>query len=351
MRFCTLLLVILLELALGDAAFAARRVALVIGNFDYRFAPRLINTQNDSRAMASLLREEGFEVDEHSNLANADLRQAIRSFFAKTQDADVAVVFYAGHGLEVDGVNYVVPVDAKLRADIDVEDEAVSLDRIMQVLEPARRLRLVILDACRDNPFLASMKRTVMTRAVARGLAKVEPSKPNTLVAFAAKAGSVAEDGQGTHSPFTKALLKHIAEPGLDIRLALGRVRDDVIETTKHSQEPFVYGSLGGSVITLSIKLAVEIKQDGDDARKDFDIARQLATVDAWDAFLARHTQGYVAEMARKERERLAALQSGVPASSGKTQPDEEPKLLTFEQADRKRVAEIGAPQAAAAGV
>ena len=140
-------------------------------------------------------------------------------------------------------MNYLIPVDARLKADLDVQDEAVPLDRVLQVLEPANKLRLVILDACRDNPFLPTMRRTVATRAVTRGLAQVEPSRPNTLIAFAAKAGSTADDGDGEHSPFTEALLKHIAVPGLDIRLALGRVRDDVIEKTKNAQEPFVYGS------------------------------------------------------------------------------------------------------------
>lgn len=262
MRSRTLLLVGLFMLAQCGAAFADGRAALVIGNFEYQFVPKLVNAQNDARATAALLREEKFEVDEHHNVGNSELRRVVRSFFSKTRDADIAVVFFAGHGIEVDGSNYLIPVDARLRTDLDVEDEAVSLDRIMQVLEPARRLRLVILDACRDNPFVTSMKRTTTTRAVTRGLAKVEPSKPDTLIAFAAKAGSVAEDGKGDHSPFTRALLKHIAEPGLDIRLALGRVRDEVIASTQSTQEPFVYGSLGGSVITLSAKGAAQAAQN-----------------------------------------------------------------------------------------
>lgn len=344
MRSRTLLLVGLFMLAQCGAAFADGRAALVIGNFEYQFVPKLVNAQNDARATAALLREEKFEVDEHHNVGNSELRRVVRSFFSKTRDADIAVVFFAGHGIEVDGSNYLIPVDARLRTDLDVEDEAVSLDRIMQVLEPARRLRLVILDACRDNPFVTSMKRTTTTRAVTRGLAKVEPSKPDTLIAFAAKAGSVAEDGKGDHSPFTRALLKHIAEPGLDIRLALGRVRDEVIASTQSTQEPFVYGSLGGSVITLSAKGAAQAAQNTV-ALADFEIARKLGTVEAWDAYLARHKQGYVSDLAKLERERLAALSGDAAVARDKPSvpdtPVSEQMPLTFEPDDRTRVAAI----------
>src|SRR6202030_473490 len=169
-------------------------------------------------------------------------------------NAEIAIVYYAGHGIEVDGVNYLIPIDARLARDFDVEAETVSLDRLLRAIEAARRLRLVILDACRENPFAQSMRRS--SRAVGRGLARVEPAAPDTLVAFAAKAGSIASDGDGANSPFTAALLKHLATPGLDIRLALGRVRDEVRETTRSRQEPFVYGSLGGRTVSILDALA-----------------------------------------------------------------------------------------------
>jgi formylglycine-generating enzyme required for sulfatase activity len=177
------------------------------------------------------------------------MRRAIGDFSDTAADADIAIVYYAGHGIEVDGVNYLIPTDAKLARDFDVEDETISLDRVLRAIDSARRLRLVILDACRDNPFAQSMKRS--SRAIGRGFARVEPTTPDTLVAFAAKAGSTASDGDGANSPFTAALLKHIATPGLDIRIALGQVRDEVMETTRPRQEPFVYGSLGGRVVSI----------------------------------------------------------------------------------------------------
>jgi hypothetical protein len=329
-------------LALTQQASAAGRVALVVGNSQYQHVPRLANAQNDARAIAALLRDEDFAVEEHQNLSNAELRLAMRSFVMKTRDADVAVVYFAGHGIEVDGVNYLIPVDAKLATDLDAQDEALSLDRVLQVLEPARRLRLVILDACRDNPFIAGMKRTVATRAVSRGLAQVEPSRPNTLIAFAAKAGSVAQDGDGAHSPFTEALLAHLVEPGLDVRLALGRVRDDVVAKSRSGQEPFVYGSLGGSVVTLSAKVLPTADQAGQVARSDFAMALKLGTVDGWDAFLLRHKDGYVADLARKERERVAARTDRPPSPTQASR--EAPRIGgPFGADDRARVADAAA--------
>jgi formylglycine-generating enzyme required for sulfatase activity len=236
----------------ASAARAEKRVALVIGNGDYLKVARLPNPARDAGAVEKMLRGVGFEVvDVKRDLDRDAMRRALRDFSDKVHDTDIALVFYAGHGIEVNGANYLLPVDAALARDIDVEDEAVALDRVSQVLEPAKRLQLVILDACRDNPFVRSMRRTVGTRSVGRGLAKVEVLTTDTLIAFAAKAGSTAEDGQGVNSPYTSALVKHLATPGLDVRLAFGRVRDEVLKSTNSRQEPFLYGSLGGTEIAL----------------------------------------------------------------------------------------------------
>jgi formylglycine-generating enzyme required for sulfatase activity len=163
----------------------------------------------------------------------------------------VAVLYYAGHGVEVDQTNYLIPVDARLATDFDIEDETLPLDRVLQAMEPARRLRLVLLDACRENPFLKSMKRTVATRSVGRGLGRVEPAAANTLIAFATKPNAIAEDGKGPNSPFTAALVRHLLTPGLDLRIALGKVRDEVMASTGGRQEPYVTSSLGGDVVAI----------------------------------------------------------------------------------------------------
>jgi formylglycine-generating enzyme required for sulfatase activity len=236
----------------ADQAHAEKRAALVIGNSTYRNVPGLLNPVNDSAEVAALFRSAGFAVvNLRRDLGVSDLRRAISDFAEVAGDVDVAVIYFAGHGIEVDGANYVIPVDAKLSRDFDIEDEAVSLDRLLKAIEPARQLRLVILDACRDNPFLKTMKRTVASRSLGRGLAKVEPAVSDTLIAFAAKAGSVALDGDARNSPFTLALLHNIASPGVDLRIAFGRVRDEVLKATNRQQEPFVYGSLGGSVVSI----------------------------------------------------------------------------------------------------
>lgn len=235
------------------AAAAERRVALVIGNAAYKNASSLSNTINDSRSIANLFKSVGFEVIiSRTDLGVVDFKRAVREFLFTAENADIAVVYYAGHGVEIAGTNYLVPVDAKLGRDYDVEDEAVALDRIIWALQSVKRLRLILLDACRDNPFPAKLRSAGTTRAPAKGgLTKIEDVSADTLVAYAAKAGSVSYDGDGVNSPYATALVKHLAEPGLDVRIALGRVRDEVLAMTGGRQEPFIYGSLGGATIPL----------------------------------------------------------------------------------------------------
>ena len=236
----------------GSAALAERRVALVIGNANYDRGGVLWNTLNDAKAIAALLSGAGFDiVDQRSNLGVVEFKRAVREFVDRSANADVAVVYYSGHGLEVGGVNYLIPVDAKLMSSSDVDDEAVSLDRLLIATERVKKLSLIILDACRENPFHPVNGEARVTRAGSTGLASVTPTVADTLVAFAAKAGSVSYDGDGPDSPFTTALVKYIAQPGLDIRRALGKVRDEVLRETGNRQEPYFYGSLGGEDVAL----------------------------------------------------------------------------------------------------
>ena len=212
------------------AAFADKRVALVIGNSAYKNVARLTNPVNDAAAVVGMFKNAGFdEVVSRLDLNVVEMRRALREFGNKARDADIAVIYYAGHGIELDGNNFLIPIDATLETDTDVYDETFPLDRVLISVEPARQLRLVILDACRDNPFAKKMKRTIGSGAVGRGLAKVEPSSPNTMIAFAAKAGSTASDGDSKNSPFATALINHLPKPGLDLRKAFVFVRDDVL--------------------------------------------------------------------------------------------------------------------------
>jgi uncharacterized caspase-like protein len=215
------------------SAQAERRVALVIGNSAYKTVPKLANPVNDAALVGGMLKKAGFDsTDIKTDLNAAEMRRALREFGAHARDAAVAVIYYAGHGIELDGTNYLIPIDAALETDSDVLDETVALDRALFAVEPAKQLRLIVLDACRDNPFAKSMKRTVAARAIGRGLAKVEPTSPNTMIAFAAKAGSTASDGDSRNSPFAAALVERLPTPGLDLRKAFGFVRDDVLKAT-----------------------------------------------------------------------------------------------------------------------
>ena len=210
------------------------------------------------------------------------------------------------HGIEVNGVNYLVPVDAMLQRDTDAYDEAISLDRILQAIEPAKRLHFVILDACRDNPFLKKMTRTVASRSMERGLVGVEPNGQNTLIAYAAKAGYTALDGDGQNSPFALALLKHLTTPGLDLRRALGLVRDDVLAATANRQEPYYTGSLGGEDMALVPAPVVPAKMVVD-PRGDYELAERVGTKEAWDSFISAYPSGFYSDLAKAQRNKLAA--------------------------------------------
>ena len=296
----------------GHPALAEKRVALILGNSAYQNAPQLANPVNDAALIAAKLKEAGFDVvDSRHDLSALQTRRALRDFEDNARDADIAVVYYAGHGIEVDGTNYLIPVDARLERDSDVYDEALSLERVLVAVEPARRLRLVILDACRDNPFAKTMKRALASRGISPGLAKVEPTSPNTLIAYSAKAGSTAEDGNGNDSPFTIALAGHLTTPGLDVRKAFGFVRDDVLKATSNRQEPFVYGSLGGDDVALVPAPAASAAQAAPgsqaDARRDYELAMQVGSRAALEAFLAQYPDGFYASLARSQLDKIAA--------------------------------------------
>jgi len=294
---------------------AEKRVALVIGNSSYGKVARLPNPANDAAAIAGLFSKAGFDVvQSKSNLDLSLMRRALRDFTDAVREADVAVVFYAGHGIEVNGTNYLIPVDAVLERDIDVEDETVSLDRVSQIIEAARRLRVVILDACRDNPFASSMKRTVANRSIGRGLGRVDVMTADTLVAFAARAGSTAADGSGANSPYTTALLQHLVTPGLDVRLALGRVRDQVLASTGGRQEPFVYGSLGGAEVSLVPEAkAGPAPQPGtpqtSDAERAWALAKDTTSQAVLEGFIQRYGDTFYALLARARLDELKKSQ------------------------------------------
>jgi uncharacterized caspase-like protein len=236
---------LLFALLAGAMPAEARRVALIIANARYANAPTLTNPLADAKLIEASLRRAGFDdVQTRTNLGKAAVEAELRAFGNRAEGADVALFYYAGHGIEAGGQNYLIPTDAKLQRDRDLDIEATRLETVMQVVSSAR-LRLIILDACRNNPFEASMQRSIRTRSVSRGLAEVEP-EGETMVVYAAKAGSTAADGDGANSPFATALARRLPQPGLEIGLLFRSVRDDVLTATGRTQEPFTYGSLSG---------------------------------------------------------------------------------------------------------
>jgi len=343
----------------SQPALAEKRVALVLGNSAYQNVAQLPNPANDSAKIAATLKDAGFDVvDSRHDLPAAETRRALRDFADRARDADIAVVYYAGHGIEVDGANYLIPVDAKLERDTDVYDEALSLERVLIAIEPAKKLRLVILDACRDNPFARTMKRTVASRAIGQGLAKVEPASPNVLIAYSAKAGSTAADGDGKNSPFTLALAHHIATPGLDVRRAFGFVRDEVLKTTGNKQEPFVYGSLGGEDVPLvpapakaapaaAAAPAPALSAQGE-ARRDYELALQVGNKGALNAFLAQYPDGFYASLAKLQLEKIAAEEARVAATEKARLAEQERARLVAEGAHRSQQAKAEADARAA---
>lgn len=233
-----------------------RRVALVIGNSNYTSAGLLTNPRNDAKAVAAALRRLGFtEVLEHYDMPRDKMGRALRDFGDQAEGAEWAVVFFAGHGIEVNGTSYLIPTDAELKRETHVSDEAISLTQVQAKVDAAAKLGLVILDSCRNNPFVTRMVRSTTTRSITRGLSPVEP-EGNVLVAYAAKHGTTADDGTGEHSPFTEALLAHIEEPGLEINFLFRKVRDRVRERTAKRQEPFLYGTLGSDPLYFKIAQA-----------------------------------------------------------------------------------------------
>ena len=234
-------------LAVPAVVLADGRVALVVGNSTYAHIGRLPNPDNDARDLSVSLRRLGFEVTTEFNVDRVELTEALRAFTRRSAGADVSLVFYAGHGIEMDGVNYLVPVDARLERDVDVRFETVTVDDLL-VSTSGASLRLVILDACRNNPLARSMQRTAATRTVSGGsFADLNEDLlgDETLVAYAAAAGTTAADGRGRNSPYTAALLSHLETP-LEIGLLFRRVRAQVLAATNGGQRPHEYHSLVG---------------------------------------------------------------------------------------------------------
>jgi tetratricopeptide (TPR) repeat protein len=244
----TSIVCVLLLSSLG--ATAEQRIALVVGNGGYKNVQHLRNPPNDSTDLAASLEKKGFKVTLLVDATHEEMRSELIKFGNSAINADIAVFYFAGHGIEIGGKNWLIPIDAELKYDADMDKETIDLNSIMQRLSTAA-FSLIVLDACRNNPFAARMKQTNPVRSADRGLGRIRPTR-NVLVEYAARDGTTASDGDGRNSPFTTALLQHLETPGLEVDLLFRRVRDSVIAFTNGNQQPFAYGSLSKTKVYLN---------------------------------------------------------------------------------------------------
>lgn len=319
-----------MALLMCGAAHTSEKIALVIGNSAYRNVPYLLNPGNDAREVGHALTRLGFSVTRLNDATYDQMRRALLEFGRQARNTEIAVVFFAGHGIEVGGENWLIPIDAELKSDTDVEHEALGLKGVMLTVEGTSKLGLVILDACRNNPFAAKMQQLVRSRSVSRGLTQVEPNA-NVLVAYASRDGTLASDGEGRHSPFTSALLQHLETPGLEINFLFRNVRDDVIKATNRAQQPYVYGSLSREAIYLRTGPVTGV------GTQPADLAAHSTTVEVaywnsikdgtsiseFESYLRTYPNGVFAALAKL---RLADLRSRSAADARETKPQPLPK-------------------------
>lgn len=246
--------VLIVTLLFPAIAFSGERVALVIGMAKYQHIEALKNTVNDAKAISTSLESIGFDVTTVLDASFDELRETVSLFAFHSETAELALIYFAGHGVEVQGENFLIPIDAKVTSNVDIQRQSVSLRYFLQSVDNARKMRIVILDSCRNNPFGDALDLATTTAAAdpgsdtrgsGGGLAPPSPDR-GTLVAFAARDGEVALDGAGDNSPFAMALADRLTEPGLEISLMFRQIRDQVLKTTSNRQEPHTYGSLSG---------------------------------------------------------------------------------------------------------
>ena len=338
LRLCLIVLVLLGSGAV-EAAEGGERVALVVGIGGYAHAPELPAARDGARAMAEALRTRGFAVEERIDPDAAALTDALRGFGTRARAAEVALLYVAGHGLQADGVNHLIPADATLAGKPDVAREAVRLGSALEAVAQAKALGILVLDASRRNPFVERLEPAANDQSTVRaGFGHIGELPPRTLVATATRAEAIAEDGPGPHSPYTAALLKHLEEPGLELGIFLRRVRDTVVQATQGRQEPGIYGSLGATPFYFHPRpQAAQAEPPGEPAAASppggdveealWQRVRTSNSVEEVEAFLHLFGSGRYAVPAR---ERLAALKAPPAAPPEAANPEVEPLDGTF---------------------
>src|ERR1700726_4186184 len=356
MRFLIAAMSVAALLVSGNAALADKRVAFVVGNSAYRNVAPLANPAVDAKSMAKLLRNVGFDVVEGTNLTRDRMTERVLQFGKKAEGADVALFFYAGHGIALNGTNYLLPVDADIKSEMDVKlGNAVNVDVTLEQTMADAKVKLVFLDACRDNPFASKIKSNSPTRSlsVQQGLAEMK-SGEGTLIAFATGPGQTALDGQeGTNSPFTRALIAHITTPGVEIQQAMTEVRAQVNEETNKGQLPWGHTNLIGSVYlnpapvpapgaaasTASAPAAVASSSPGTDVELEFwRSVKESNKPEELNAYLTNYPNGQFKSLALA---RIASLENGPSTTTRNLTTGIDPATFT-EEANQTTEDQIG---------
>ncbi|MEZ5871665.1 MAG: caspase family protein [Nitratireductor sp.] len=365
-RLTRILAIVLICWLQSSLAQAEKRVALVIGNSAYQNVPQLANPKNDASDMAAKLTELGFDVVQGEDLDLRGMRNTVREFIKKLDGADLALFFYAGHGLQVNGNNYMAPVEAQLANYDDLDFEMLPMDLVLSAMERNTKTNLIFLDACRDNPLAENLARSMGTRSgsVGRGLAKLG-SGIGSLIAFSTQPGNVALDGKGRNSPFTTALLKHLGTPGESITDELVAVRRDVLAATDGKQVPWDNSSLTGPVVLKEAEKpepAAKSQQSDPDAAANpavtesgqFEITFWNSIKDAdskayFETYLGQYPQGRFAAIARlKIAELDARVEREKKAAELAQAKDEQKKAEAARLAEEAKKSDEASKRAAA---
>jgi peptidoglycan hydrolase-like protein with peptidoglycan-binding domain len=329
----------LAAIALGFAASVSlaavspseKRVALVIGNGAYRNAVHLDNAAFDARAVADAFRKLGFQVVDGYDLDIDQMRSKVSEFSAALSDSKSAVIYYAGHGISVDEENYLVPTDIVLKSPTDLDLNAISVSLLLKQMKRDDRVNIIILDACRDNPFAAALAKQKTRALVAeRGLTRIDGDLARgTLIAFASDPKSTALDGPaGQHSPFTQAFLAHLFDSGVTIDTVMSRVRNEVWEKTQHNQLPWVNTSLIGEYELnpqplpeldsgKSAPAPTETSMDARQAQENlmWESAQHSNLGADYQAYLSAFPGGVFAQMAKNRIASLESARASAPAA------------------------------------
>ena len=340
-RILSAAVIFVASLAGLQSAQAERRVALVIGNSTYKHTQALSNPRNDASAVAAALKRLDFEVITSIDLTATTMRRTVKRFAKAIERADVALLYYAGHGLQFDGENYLVPVDAALASDIDLEFEATELKLFLRLMDREAKTSLVFLDACRDNPLAGNLARSMGTKrsaSIGRGLARVE-SGVGTFISYSTQPGNYALDGDGRHSPYTAALLEHLETPGLGIAQLMQRVRSTVLTQTKGKQVPWDHSSLTREFFFKAAApkkppTAATTDRPSPTAPQQFELmfwdsVRASKDPADYSAYLEQFPKGKFAPLARnrlmklRQEQRIASTQPTAPVEVSRNAPSE----------------------------